>query len=293
MKTKDIITIPRIIGIVLIILAIIVQVKLQQLSHAIILAIAGLILALAPNTSAKKNLKDVITSFRLKKEFAIIMFIDAMTFVACALLTILLYKIILANAEALNAIPASPSLAPESLAAYNTILGKFFLYSGIALAAFYLATIIVYTISRGLVWLVLLGKKPELGFFARLGLLNLVWYTIWTVLALFFMITMKPEGGVPVIIVLLLLYTHLTTALHYSYAKVQEMKKSLIEAFRKGLGKIPAFAQPYCYILIVYVIISQAIHIGTGKFALAIAFTAYFAFMAWYRIYMRNVLRQI
>ncbi len=293
MKPKEIITIPRIIGIALIVLAVVVQIKLHQLSQAIVLAIGGLILALAPNISARKNLKEVINSFRLKKEFAIIMFIDAMTFVACALLSLLLYKIVLSNAETLGAIQANPSLTPENLVVYNQLIGNFLLYSGIALAVFYIVAVIVYALSRGFIWLFLLNKKPELKFFARFSLMNLAWCTIWTAVALFFMITMKPEGGAPVIILIVLLYTHLTTALHYSYAKGREMKKSFVEAFSKGLGKISAFAQPYCYMLIVYVIISQVMRMVTGKFALAVIFIFYFMFMAWYRIYMRNILRQI
>ncbi len=292
MKLKEIITIPRIIGIALIILAIIVQTKLHQLSQAAILVIAGLILALSPNKPAIKKFKDALASFRLKKEFAVIMFIDAITFVACALLLGLLYKIILANAEALGTIQANPSLTPENLLVYNELIGNFFLYSGIALAAFYIVAIVVYTLSRGLIWLALLAKKPELRFFARFWLVNMAWCTAWTALALFFMISMKPATGTPVIILIVLLYAHLTTALHYSYTKSREMKKSFLEAFSKGLGKFGAFIQPYCYMLVVYVIISQIMRLVTGKFALAVIFIFYFMFMAWYRVYMRNILRQ-
>ncbi len=293
MKTKNIITIPRIIGIALIIIAIIVQMKLQQPSQAVILAIAGLILALTPNKLAIKNFKEVIGSFKLKKEFAIILFIDAITVVVFALLLRLLYGIIVANAEALSVIQANPALNPENLAAYNELIGNFLLYSGIALLAFYFVAIVLYTLSRGFIWLFLLNKKPELGFFARFGLVNLMWCTAWTALTLFFMITIKPAGGAYLIIVVVLLYTHLTTALHYSYAKKREMKKAFLEAFSKGLGKLGAFAQPYCYMLIVYAIISQITRLIQGKFALAVIFICYFAFMAWYRTYMRNILEQI
>ncbi len=293
MKTKNITTIPRITGIALIIIAIIVQMKLQQPSQAIILAIAGLILAIVPNNSARKNFKDAIASFRLKKEFAVIMFIDAITIIVFALLLRLLYGIIMANTEALSVIQANPALNPENLAAYNELIGNFLLYSGIALLAFYLVAIVLYTLSRGFIWLFLLGKKPELGYFVRLGLVNLMWCTAWTALTLFFMVTIKPAGGAYLVIMIVLLYTHLTTALHYSYAKKREMKKAFLEAFSKGLGKIGAFAQPYCYMLIVYAIISQITRLVQGRFALAVIFISYFVFMAWYRTYMRNILVQI
>jgi hypothetical protein len=293
MKPKEIITIPRITGLALIIIAIIVQMKMQQLPQAIILAIAGLILALSPNKPAIKNFKDAIASFRLKKQFAIIMFIDAITAVALALLSGLLYKIIVSNAETLGAIKANPALTPENLVVYNELIRNFFLYSGIALLAFYLVALAVYALSRGFIWLYLLTKKPGLRFFARFGLVNLIWCTAWTALTLFFMVTIKPSGGAYLVIVIVLIYTHLTTALHYSYAKAQEMKKSFLEAFRKGFGKIGAFAQPYCYMLIIYVIISQVMRLVQGKFALAVAFICYFAYMAWYRTYMRNILEQI
>lgn len=293
MKPKEIVTMPRIIGTVLVIIAVLVSI-MQQSVDALIIAIPGLILLLTPNKSAKEQFKEFINSLRLKKEYAWIMFIDAMCWVLCALLSFGLYAFLKSNIEKLRTIPLETSLNPAMLSAYNDVLQSFFINAIIALVVFYLLALIAYSISRGMIWLVLLKKQARTQFFMRLGLLNLIWCTIWVFIAGFFFATMKSSLAIIALFAIIaILYIHLTTVLHYSYTKNNTFRDAFKDAFGIGIGSLARFVQPYCYIFIIYALLSQIPWIMQGKMQVAITYVLLFAFMAWYRIYMRNTLRRI
>jgi len=298
MKLKQLITVPRIIGIILIVLAIIAY-RMNRPIQSSLAALAGLALLLAPNKSAKERFKEFITSFRLKTEYAWIMFIDATMYVACALLFTALYAFTTRAVEKLQVINIGELLDTTTLSAYNELLSSFFTSMIIALAVFYLLCITLYTISRGIIWPILLKKPIRWQFFLRFGLLNLLWCTVWAIVAGFFIAMMKlPIAAVALLITSILLYTHLTTVLHYSYTKNLAFGKAISEAFSTGLGRIASFIQPYCYILIIYTAISTIYTMISTLSAqkgmlLTAAFILFFAFMGWYRLYMRDTLRRL
>ncbi len=291
---KQLITIPRIIGLILIIAGILIY-KKTGFAQIALLAIIGLILLLAPKEHSKKQFRNLLESFKLKTEFAWVMFYDAVFCVAIALLGYALYRVLMAVVQPLSQIPvaAGAKLGADNLEMYNNILGAFFTKAIIVLIAFWLLILVAYTISRGFIWLTLLNKPVHLPFFARFSLLNLVWCTAWLVLGMFFVVSMSTKPAAYVFIAMMLLYTHLTAALHYSYTKNRAFGKAMAEAFSTGIGKFKAFVIPYCYVFIVYVLLSQVLLIVSGNLMLAAAFIIFFAFMAWYRTYMRNILRRI
>ncbi|MEM4254008.1 MAG: hypothetical protein QXR48_01320 [Candidatus Woesearchaeota archaeon] len=293
MKIKQLITTPRIIGIALIIIAVLTYI-MQQSLEALIIAIPGLILLLTPNKSAKEEFKEFINSFKLNKEYAWIMFIDAMCWVVCALLFFGLYALLKNSIEKLRTLPIGTSLNPAMLSAYNDILQRFFINAIIALVVFYLLALIAYSVSRGMIWNVLLTKRTRTQFFLRLGLLNLIWCTIWVFITGFFLVTMKsPLAIIALFAITVLLYVHLTTILHHSFTKNNAFGAALKDTFGTGVGSLARFAHPYCYIFIIYVLLSWILSIAQGKMQMMMYFVLLFAFMAWYRIYMRNTLRRI
>jgi tryptophan-rich sensory protein len=291
MKIKEIITITRIIALLPLIAAIFFysQTGFAQIA---LLVIAGLLLLAAPNNYAKKNLKMFIETFKLKQEFAWAMVYDAGFWVVTVALGLALWKILNAIAGPLMTIPIG-SLNPESIGDYNSIISAFFTKAVIALVIIWLLIAIAYGISRGLIWLKLLEKPLHMPFFFRFGLINIFWFTAIMVLFILIAAGLKTISAAGVVIVLFLAYTHITTVMHYSYVKNRAFAKAISEAFGTGIGKILAFIHPYCYIFMVYVLVIQLLRFTSGKMMLVAAFLIYFVFMAWYRIYMRNILRRI
>lgn len=292
MKIKELTTMPRIIGILLIIFAVIAY-RLQQTPQAVILVIAAIILLLSPNKNAKQCFRELIESFKLKKEFAVIMFIDAMFWVVLVLLGMGLYAFLKKTAEELGIVQLTTGITPELLASYNDIISSFFTKSIIAIIIFFLLLIVAYAVSRALIWLELLNKQRHMQFLIRFGLINLVWCALWLLLTGFLLVSVRSAAGAYSLIGIMLLYTHLTTILHYSYTKKRAFGIAFKDAFGTGIGSITGFAQQYCYIFIIYILLSQILRFATGKMLLVVSFLLLFVFMAWYRIYMRNVLRRV
>lgn len=291
MNLKRAITMPRSIGIILILFAVfLIMFSPQNIIQAGLIAIVGLILALAPNDSAKKQFKNFIATFRFKPEFAKIMVYDAIFWVIAGLLSFCFTRIMKEPYAQLKALKLTQeSITSGALEQYNVIIHGFLTTLIITLVVLWLLIVIAYSVSRGLVWLTLLDKKLQARFFVRFVILNLAWCTVWGVLGFFIVISLVQITAPIFFIALLLIYTHLTTVMHNSYTKHPAFGRPIAEGF--GIGKLGRFIQPYCYIFISYLVLTQLLKLAQGGLNLTITFIAYFAFMAWYRIYMRNILR--
>lgn len=288
---KKLITIPRIIGIALLVIAFLTY-KNRGIVQSVLLALAGLVLILSNNEKSAKNWKMFVDSLKLKKEFAIIMLFDVLFWTVVAVLSLVLWGFLKSTAENLGLVQLTPQTTITAIAGYNEIIRGFFTEAAVALIVFWLLLVIAYSFSRGLIWLTLLGRNTK-QFFKRFYLLNLGWYTIWVLIILFLMGTQKQAVGAVIFVVLLILYTHLTTILHYSYTKTPEAGKAVGDAFSIGFGRLGLFVQPYVYLFIVYIILYQIQRLAPQNNTLVITFLVFLAYMAWYRTYFRNILREI
>jgi hypothetical protein len=292
MKPAKIISLPRIIGIVLILLAVLAY-RTQGILKAGIIGTAGLVLLLASNISAGKNWQAFVASLKPKKQFVVLMLFDMLFWTMLAILMLLFALAVKGPYEQAKAIQLGEGITIGAIAGFNNILTTFFTTTIISLIVFLVLAIIAYSTSRGLIWTMLTNKKQSRKLFAKLCWLNLLWCTAW--LAVFFLLSigLKPVIGAYSLIIGILLYAHLTTILHREFAITGLIRQSVRASFAKGLGRISAFAQPYAYIFVVYLLLSQLLRINIGKTQVIIAFIAYLAFMAWYRTYLNIIARQV
>jgi hypothetical protein len=312
MTLKQIATIPRIIGIILILFAAyLLKFSPQNTIQAGLIAIVGIILAVTKNDSAKKHFKGFIDTFRLKSEFAKIMAYDAGFWVLVALLAFGFISVMKGPYAQLQGIQLTQeSITSGALEQYNGIIQSFLTTAVIALIVLWLLIVTAYSLSRGFIWLTLLEKPARASaradqptrksalplhkpFFVRFGILNLVWCIAWLVLGILVYRSLIASAAPIFFIALILLYLHITTVVHYAYTKHRAFGKSIAEGFGTGIGKFGSFVQPYCYIFIIQIILTNLLKLAQGGLILTATFIAYFVFMAWYRIYMRNILRRI
>jgi hypothetical protein len=291
MNLKQLATLPRIIGIILIVIAVLVF-KTQAV-QAIILGIVGLVLVFTPNKTATKHWNEFIASLRMKKEYALIMLFDAVFWAVLAILAAILVNMMRGQVQQLKTIPLGTGITLANIDAYNAVFANVFATSITTLITFWLLVVIAYSLSRGMIWLTLLEKPVSKAFFIRFSLLNLLWCTSWLALELFVMLTITPVIAAALAIIFALLFIHLTTILHYSYTRMREFKKAIGTAFAIGLGNAQKFIHLYCYLFIAYLILQQAQRFAQGKAGLVVSAIIALAFMAWYRIFMRNTLRSI
>ena len=288
------ITLPRIVGIILIAIAFLTHYARQGTIQAVLLGIAALVLLCTPRKSAEKNWKQFLASLKLNKEFGILLLIDALFWTLLAILTAILTVVLRDVVNQIKIAAPTTGIAMNVIGAYNDILDAAFTKGIVAFVVFWLALIAVYALSHGMLWLTLHGKKLETKFFLRFFALNLVWCTLWVAATVFLMSAlMQPYGGLS-FLVMLPLYAHLTTIMHSTYAQTHSARTSVGAAFAYGLGRLGSWANPYCYLLIDYVVLSQIMRaLPPGKLALGVTFVLFFLFMAWYRTLFKNVLRSL
>jgi len=287
------VTIPRIIGIALLIVAAL-ALKTQTVLHAVLLAIPGLILLLTPAANGKKHWQDFLASLKFRKEFALVMLYDVLLFVLLSILLLVFKNAAQGIIGDLRGITLGTGVTVGQVISYNEILGSVFTTAIISIIALWLLTVLVHSISRGLIWLTLLDRPASLAFFRTFFFADLVWGTAWLVLILFVMASMQPIPGAYATLVLSMLYVHLTTVFQHSCAKTGQFRKPFSEAFSIGLGRLGSFVHAYVYLFIGYVIVSQLQRVQQGTMLnTVIATIVFLAFFAWYRTYMRNILRKV
>jgi hypothetical protein len=287
---RHLVTVPRVIGLALIILCAL-SYKTQGLARAGLLGIAGLILLFAQRQSAEKHWRQFAGSFKLTKDSALLMLFDALFWAALSVFILILAGVLQSPIEQLYGIKLGEGVTVGAVMQYNAMLDGIFAIAAASLAVFWLAVVAAYSLSRGLLWLTLARERFKPRFFARFALLNLGWCTAWLALALAALLNLQPMAGAVSFIVLLVLYTHLTTVLHASYARSQRAGESVREAFGTGLGGLLGFVQPFAYVFIVYVVLAQVQRLIPGTLNLIVTFLLFLAFMMWYRTYLSAVLR--
>lgn len=285
----NIITTPRMIAVVLFILAWLSYPE-QGIARVSLLTLAGIILLVSSNQSAGKHWQEFVNSLRPGKEYVFVMLFDMLFWALLAILTLLLAIAVRTPYEQLKTVQFSAGVNIGTLEASNAILETFFTTAIVALIIYWVVLIAAYSLSRGLIWLTLHNKPAKKKFLAWFGLLNLLWCTPWLVLTLFFLTVIAPPTSAYVFIILLVLYAHLTTTLHNSYARHATIGKAFKDAF--ALGNLGRFLQPYCYLFIAYVILSQAGRFVEGNTELIVTFFIFLLYMAWYRVYLRNIMRR-
>lgn len=182
----------------------------------------------------------------------------------------------------------TPEIISQQLGAIKSLAVLFFIITLIV----YLILILDYTLFRGWAWTKLLDKKPTKTYMKKFFLLNLIWVTIWTALFLLAVTTINQSYYSYLILIIAILYIHLTTVMHHCFTWQQEIKKAIGKAFTLGIGHIKYFIIPYIYIIIIYIIATKAVILIPRQSQTIAVFSFVILFMAWYKTYMNSVIKR-
>ena len=303
-KTKPkagMLTIPRIIGIVCIVIAIICY--YAKLGRWLGLGIAGLILLLTPKNYSKKVFTFLTKSFKLGKWFAFSMLYDILFWLAFVIAIILCASAVDAKTQAIATQLTQPEMA-EALQANTALINSIINTLITWVVILFIVTIIVYTIFKGLIWLTLFKQKPKMKFFYKFLGLNAIWLAAWTAVSILLMFGIKLEMIVPVLTGVLFVFLHFTTILHTNYLQTNQVGSSLGKAFTQGIGKIHHFIVPYTYVFLVYVILFQIYRLilpknvmiaptGTAATGVILSLLFIVAYFAWLRNFIKTIIQSI
>ena len=237
----------------------------------------------------KKTLSIFIHSFKLDTRIAITALIDAIFWLLTTLTALMAKNHILTQAHTLQLANLSPQgLANQALATNTLSLMRwFFINASIALALTLFIIAILYTLSRGCIWLLLLNKKPSKTYFLGFFKLNLTWWLIWLIPAILTFIGLKPNFVAPILGIEFAIYIHFTTLLHRTYAEKKTLSEVYTTAFHLG-NKVHVFILPYTLAFITYWIFFQLFRFlpqDNTKLLFASALFFLIVFLAWFRNY--------
>ncbi len=285
----------KLIGVALVILAVVAYYG-KEIIGAVISVVAALVLLFASKDASQKNLQKFVNSFSFKKEFFLIVLYDALFYLSVFLIALIfsfllkfqMEKLGLTNLGGLN-------LADQQVIQSNVNLAQVLIASMIVyFVLFLLIALISYSFFKGIVWLTMLNKKPSFGYFKKFFLTNLIWWGVWIIPAVLALFGLKQEYFTLVFVLEAILYFHLTSILHLSFAKSQDIKRSFSKILPVGFGKIHHFIIPYVYALIVYIVLSQIFRIipQQQRVVLSTAILLALLYLAWFRNYVKEVIPQ-
>jgi len=243
------------------------------------------------------SFKELLLSFKEKKIIWTFIY-DAVFILIAGIILRIASQILMSR---INTLGIAQATTPELMVQNMAVMKQFMYTATITAIIVYILIILVYTISRGLIWTKIMEKQPTKKYLLKLGLLSLIWTTGWIVVFSVLVTISNQQYYKWIMIVLGITYIYLTTILHHSFTYKNTIGSAVQKAFAIGLGKIHRLILPYIYIIIIFIAIGQILNIPTRmtygitatKTAGMIGITVLLLFAAWYRTYINKKIKQI
>jgi len=267
--------------------------KAQPFNGVLVIAIAA-ILFFMPKKTADLHWKLLVDS--LHKKALLVALFDALFFAAAASASwffgtvfkdLVMDKIAKINFNN-QALLSSPELATQNV----SLTKEFFTGVGVSATLYIICLLVLYAISRAIIWSLLANKKINFNSMKRFFMFSIVWLVIFIIPAWLLLQGLKQEFFAVGALILFALYGHLTAIAHYSFIKTLKIKESIKTAFSKGLGEFSQFVIPYAYLLVVLLITTKVLTL-LPKAAYSAGVAIYFIlYLGWYRYYITGVFRR-
>lgn len=170
---------------------------------------------------------------------------------------------------------------------------------------FFLAILAAWSISRSLIWAVLMSKPVTKQYIWKCSLLSALWLIAWfTPIALLFRATndsiresMTVQPGLPwLVYALLTLWFYFTYPVYVEFCSSGKLFRSIGSAFVKGVKHVPQLIIPFIMMVVTVFVIGR-ISLLAGylpSFLNAIAASVlFFGTFAWAKLYYRSVLGRV
>lgn len=288
------ITAPRIIGIIAIIASAIAYYLQQQ--GAITAGILGLILIISPTKHAQEMLQLCIKNFIKWKTILLTALYDAIYWMLIFGAVALFVKWEAFKVKGTQAVATmtKEAILDPALAAQNAqALQGFLIYSIISAIILIIICLIIYTISRGLIWTTIAKIKLTRKFFLKLLALNSLWWLIWLPIYLLFLMAAAKAGTKIGIMTLFFISVYFTPILQILFTKKQKIGYSLSHGIAYGITKIHKLIVPITYAVIIYIIIYQPLRLIQNTIAFKpAAILIVVLYFAWLRTYLYEIIKQ-
>jgi hypothetical protein len=288
------ITTPRIIGTILIIIAALSYFTGAQ--GAIGLGIAGIILIIAPKKHAQSMFDMLVSTFTKWKTIIITALYDALYWLLLfGAVYFLQWQLqIKALAAQSNNLITKEAIADPELVTQSASTLQGFVYAliiGGLLAILF--SLLIYSISRALIWTTITKQKLNKKFFLKFLTLNSLWWLIWLpVFAIIAVGTQASPDAKGSLVVILLLASYFTPILHTLYMQKHLIGYSIGNGIAWGIAKVHRLIVPYTFAFVIYVIAYQLFRIARDTAYVKPASMLFVVlFIAWLRIYLYGIIK--
>lgn len=240
----------------------------------------------------KNNYNLFINSFkRIDLRIFFIAFFDLVFYFLVFLISITTFSIIQKKAFTISLPQNIVELGAENLEKMLVAVRAFYFLLIIMLILMFLMIIIDYSIFKGLAWGFTIKRKFNFKYFLRFFLLNLIWLSIFIVLAFLFSIIFNEIAFLIYLFILLLVWIYFTNIIYTLFVKKEDIK-SILKAFKLGFTKIHYFILPYIILgiilLIIFFIMNLVIFLPYG-IGLTIIILLLLFYLAWARFYIVEI----
>lgn len=285
---------PRIIGIILLVIALLVYFIGRQ--GAIPVAIAGIIIIIAPAKHANKMFDLYIENFSKWKTIIITALYEALYWLVI-FGSAYFFQYLVQSKMAVSqgaALTREQMMNPELVTQGTAALKEFvtFLFVGGALLVIF--SCIIYSISRAFIWATITNQKTNKKYLLKFTLLNIAWWAIWLPLYIILNVGLKNDPRVKESMVVLLLFGYyFSPIVHTIYTKKHLIGQSIGNGIAWGISKVHRFIIPYILIFVTYVILYQLFRlVETTAWAKAVSILFIIIFIAWARTYLYEVIKE-
>lgn len=237
----------------------------------------------------KNSIKTYVNSFKNKSILLVLVLNISFIIVTVALIT-LTKKISQPWIDKIQKVELS-NIAFQSEAQLQetaTTLRGFILFLILTAIAFVLFLIINWSFFQGIIYKILLKQRFNAKSFGKFLLLNIIWVIPWLILIFIILFGAKTGYFITPILILMLLFLHLSFILYILFAKNNKIK--IKQSLKIGMLKIHYCIIPYIFIAITFIIISQ---LNLLKISSIIIYFIYLIFFSWLQNYTKDIILNI
>lgn len=285
----------RIIGIILLIIGILAYISKTKGGMGI--GLAGLILLIAPTKHGRKMLDVFVETFSKWKVIIITALYDALYYLLTFGAAYFYYwrlqtKSLVLGAQGLLSREAAvnPELSAQAAGSMQSVF-FFIIIGGILLVIF---SLLIYVVSRGMIWTTITKQKPNKKFFKKFLALNSLWWLIWLPILAVISIGLKdsPYSGAG-IRVILVVAAYFTVIVHTLYMQKHLIGYSISNGLGWGIGKVHRLIVPYTFAFVLFIIIYQVFKLFQNTAAIKpVSMIFIVLFVAWLRIYLYEIIKE-
>ncbi len=290
------ITVPRITGLLLILLSLL---SFFLRGEGFILGITGLIFILAPSDYAKKQFDWFVMTFSNSKIILVTFLYDAFSWLLIAELGMFYLSraenfVSKLEAGGLKLALTNPALASNAANSLKE-LATFFI---VGIFLLIIASFIVYNIFRFLSWTAVSNQKFSKKLLAKFFGLNAFIWLFWLVIIVLLAISLKTNPVmITVLTMLLIVAGYFTLLIHSLFIKTHRIGYSISNGLGIGIGKIHRLIVPFALAITLFVIVSQLfkliLFLAPQFLQAFISFLLLILYLAWLRFYSYKIVVEL